>query len=583
MPQYRIERKLKNGWNIRLEMLAYDTNLGDAITALGDVCLLELSEQTAEFDGLPHGLVKPQTLKFKLAWNLIPGAMQTYIENSPDGDKSNLWMLFSDRGTNGATYSLEYCGVEDNVEAVNLEPLDNGTYAYTVELVDMTYHAMKTATGRSIFSGKIGGHWPQEQKVYQFLLRSYEGRNQIHQTVGRIEADTFANIFGHIKTGMATRIKTNYARTTSTSVALFDSTDQTKKLISTAIELYKIDQLNVAPRGLGDAVTENTAYLTTNVYAPVYAGATIGGLYSRSDNYGWGRSDTSIYDVMRDLCETLGVKASYYWQLTTVSGVQKIDTIWIVKRIGNSLTGNLTNELPDVVLSIDDALALPNVIKRGDNISKAEVRYETSNSEDATEIVRIQNGARSSRSMNVEPIIHNIPVFMKDYDDFLGRSETYKQTNQILFADTNKSLVKVHETTKYWYGPAANQWVKISSTASDKPEFQDDESQEKYRIQLAAMQTQTGMAAALCLLHLHVFANNANATAEMEWNYTHSAYVRPQGLCGRHELQDNVADTFTTIKWDTALPTSIVMDWVGGTSKIKYYMLAPTTSKEVTS
>jgi hypothetical protein len=68
--------------------------------------LLELGEQTAEFDSLPYGLVKPQTLNFKLAWSMLPAAVQDYIEDSVDPsapDKCNLWILWSDRGTNGAT------------------------------------------------------------------------------------------------------------------------------------------------------------------------------------------------------------------------------------------------------------------------------------------------------------------------------------------------------------------------------------------------------------------------------------------------------------------------------------------------
>ena len=73
-------------------------------------------------------------------------------------------------------------------------------------------------------------------------------------------------------------------------------------------------------------------------------------------------------------------------------------------------------DVTDAALSIDMALTLPNIVKRGDNVAKAEVRYETSNSEDSTEIVRLKKGARSSRSMNIEPIIHNVPVFLPDYD-----------------------------------------------------------------------------------------------------------------------------------------------------------------------
>lgn len=587
MPHYRIQRTLPNGWNIRLELLPYDTDLGGTITTLGDVCLLELGEQSAEFDGLPYGLVKPQTLKFKLAWDLLPSAVRDYIEDSVDPSntaKCNLWMLYSDRGTSGATYTLEYAGVEDNVEAVNLEPLDEGNYAYSVELVDMLFHAMKTKTGYSVFNGKSGGlPIDGSQFAFQFLLRSLLGRNQFHEAPGKIKADTLSAIVGHIRSEMSTHIKTNYARTASAATDVFDFSSAVTDLFTASIELYTLTNLNTDPRTISTAITATTGYLVTNIYNESWGGTTIGGIYAPGDNYGWGRRDVTIYDILRDLCEAFGVKASYEFVKRTTAGVERITATWYVKRIASSRDYANNVDTADVTLSIDDALSHPSIVKRGDNIAKAEVRYETSNSEDSTEIVRLKNGARSSRSFNVEPIIHNIPVYLRDYDDQWGRREPMKQTNQIYFkASDNNTIVKVHETTKYWYGPKTDQWIKVSSTASNKPEYQDEESQDKYRVQLAAMQGQTSMTAALCVLHLHVFADENNATAELDWNYTKSQFVRPEGLCGRHVLTDDAADKFAQINWNYALPTSITMDWFAGTSKVKYYVLAPVTSKETT-
>lgn len=591
MPHYRIQRQLNNGWNIRLEMLTYDAYLpnpttGSTITSLGDVCLLELGEQTAEFDGLPYGLVKPQTLRFKLAWSLLPSTMQDYIENQVDPTdigRCNLWMLYSDRGSSGATYHLEYAGVEDNVEAVNLEPLDDNTYAYNVELVDMVFHAMKTLAGHTIFTAKTGTLTPPENYAFQFLLRSLRGRNQFHEAPGLIRADTLENIVSHIRTAMNDHIKLKYARSFTTDTDLFDYTAVVDDVFVAALELYTLTNLDTDPRTISTAITATTGYLVTNIHRDSNGGDVIGGLYSVGDNYGWGRRDVTLYDILRDLCETCGVKASYKFDLRTSSSIDRITTTWYVKRIASSRDSANNSDVTDVTLSINNALSLPNIVKRGDNIAKAEVRFETSNSEDSTEIVRLKKGARSSRSMNIEPIIHNIPVYLKGFDDQLGRREPMKQTNQIYFkASDNNSIIKVHETTKYWYGPKADQWVKVSSPASDKPEYQDDVSQEKYRVQLAAMQAQTSMTAALCVLHLHVFADENNATAEIDWNYELSEFVRPQGLCGRHTLTDDVATVFTNINWAYALPVSISMDWVGGTSKVKYYILAPTTSQEIT-
>lgn len=580
MAIYRISRTLPNGWQIRLDLVPYDDNLNGSVTALGDVCLLELGSQTAEFDSLPYGLVKPQTLNFKLAWSMLPSAVQDYIEASVDGNKCNLWVLYTDRGTSGATWTVEYAGVEDNVEAVQLEPLDDGSYGYNVELVDYVYHAMKTLTGNQVFNGKIGAHRPPENEVFQFLLRDLVGRNQKHISPGRVLADTFSTIMGYVRDAMGTHIKTNYARTAASAIGLFDF-NTLDTLIESAIELYTMN-IDSDPRTISTAVSSSTAYLTTNISKDSYGGPTIGGLYSLGDNFAWGRRDVTVYDIIRDLCETLGVKASYIFVASTVTGNNKIAATWYVKRIASSLGYNNNVDTTDATLSLNTSLALPTIIKRGDNIAKAEARYETTHQEDATEIVRLKKGARSSRSMNIEPIIHNVPVYLTDYDDVVGRTEVYKQTNQVLFKIANGSLVKVHETTKFWYGPKANQWVKISSSASDKPEFQDDESQDKYRVQLAAMQAQTSMPAGLCLLHLHAFADENNATCETEWNYVKSTALLPSALCGRHTLTDSVVSIFDTLNWAYALPTSISVDWFASTSKINYYLLAPTTSQELT-
>lgn len=585
MPHYRIQRTLPNGWNIRLEMLPYDTNLGGTVTTLGDVCLLELGDQVAEFDGLPYGMVKPQTLRFQLAWDMLPTAMQTYIETSVDGDKCNLWMLFSDRGTGGATYSLEFAGVEDNVEAVNLEPLDDGSYAYSAQLVDMLFHAMKTKTGYSIFNGKEGLTRQPSSNVFQVRMKNDPARQQFQTAIAGTRADTFYDVIGHIRTGMATHIKTNYARTTSAATDAFDAFRTVEDSITTALELYKISNLNTTPRQIGTAVTSTTAYLLTNAYEPKYNGKTIGGLYSMGDNFGWGRKDVTVYDIMRDICEAFGIKASYEFTFRTTAGVDRITATWFVKRICGSRDDTTnTTDTADVTLSIENALSLPSIVKRGDNIGKAEVRFETTNQDDLSEVVRLKKGARSSRSMNIEPIIHNVPVvLMKDYHKDSGRSDVLKQTNHIMYVDTPNDLIKVHETTKYYYGPKANQWVKVSNAASEEPAaFKPDLSNEPlFQIQMAAMQTQTSMTAALCLLHLHVFADDNNATAEMEWNYTVSEYVRPQGLAGRHNLTDNVANTFTALNWSQALPTSITMNWFEGTTKVKYFLLSQTTQNEV--
>lgn len=608
--QYRISRTLPNGWKIRLDFVPYDVALGatlnNPIAEMDEVVLLELGEQTAEFDAVPYGLCKPQTLKFKLAWSRLPSVVQNALETGYDGNRTNLWLLYSDRGT-GSTYTLEFAGCEDNIESLELEPLDGGDYAYNVELVDICYHAMKTTTGQDVLGGKQGAGTIPNNIPWQFFLEKSRGRNQKHIAYGPVRIDHTRDALVKVLDGLGGKIVDNFSHEGVSSLVQYqgiaDATSTLRDIFVAALELYGCgtNEPDSNPRrtrktpdysvntGTGSdtdrALLATEIYLTTNV--GIGSAENTGGLYSASDNYAWGRKDVAVYDLVRDLCETLGVKASYKFNYVVKTGTEVADRItvtWYVKRIAASRNYANDVDTTDISLDLDTALASPKITKRGDNILKSEVRYETSNQEDKTEIVRITKGARASRSMNVEPIVHNIPVFLKDFDEQQGRYEGFKQTNQLFFkgrgvgARLDGTVVKVHEDTKYWYGPKSTQYISVTSTASNNPEQQKDETQQATGVQLAALQAETSMATALTKLHLKAFSDNDNAIAETEWDYRTSPLVMCEGLAGRHTLTGDVTSTFSALAWDYALPSSISVDWVGGVSKVKYYLFSPTTA-----
>lgn len=611
--QYRISRTLPNGWKIRLDMIPYDVVLGatgNTTVDMGDVCLLELSEQVAEFDDVPYGLVKPQTLKFKLAWSRLPAAVQTYLENSTSaGGRVNTWLLYSDRGTNGATYTLEFAGCEDNIESLELEPIGDGDYSYGVELVDLAYYSMKTTTGYDALATKKGAHRVPNGRPWQMYMDKVSGRNQFHDTYGLLFCDHTRQAMIHVLDALGQKMIDvgMHANPTFgvTYESIGDSTSTARDIFTAAMEVVgtgtwkEIAPLRIPETPNYDYANQGThifdtnrpllsteIYLTTNVYLG-RDNTPVGGLYNHNDIYGWGRKDVSLYDLMRDLCETLGVKASYKFNYVAVAeflGYDQITVTWYIKRIASSRNYANNVDTADVTLDTDTALTAAKITKRGDNILKSEVRYETSNSEDKTEIVRLTKGARASRSMNVEPIVHNIPVFLSTYDETKGRSEGFKQTNHLYFKGrgggeiVDGSIFKVHEDTKYWYGPKSTQYISVSSEASDNPVFQSDDNQPKYMVQLAALQAETSMAAALTKLHLKAFSDNNNAIVEMEWNYTQSPHLMCEALPGRHTLTGDVTTTFATLAWDYALPSSIKIDWLAGKSTVKYYLFNPTTA-----
>ena len=605
--QYRISRTLPNGWHVRLDFIPYDCALnaaGNTTVELDAVSLLELGEQKSEFDAVPYGLCKPQTLKLKLAWSRLPQAMRDFIEAASSAAPStttalqNVFILYSDRGTNGTTWSVEFAGCEDNVEALELEPLGDGQYAYSIELVDMAYFSMKTMMGdNSILSASKKGELQVPNKTpWQMYLNALAGRNEAGDTTDLdLYASTVYNVMDYIagKLGASAVQLTNSGLPFYDFPGLFDVTNTLRNIFSAALELYGCTTDGVvvsgkARRKTTPALTTSQMYLTTNIIERT-GGTTIGGIYARGDNYAWQRPDVSLYDIMRDLCETLGVKASYRFSIipngtVTNQSADAIGITWDIKRIGSSRDYANNVDTADVTIDTDRAITQAKITKRGENILKSEVRFETSNSEDKTEIVRVANGARASRSMNVEPIVHNIPVFLKEYDERRGRWEPFKQTNLIYFqgdgsnGSPDGSIMKVHEDTLYWYGPGATHYVSVSSPASNNPYQNTDENQQFYMVQLASLQAQTSMAAALTKLHLKCFSDADNALVEIEYPMSISPYVLPSALAGRHVLTGAGPSTFTTLAWSRALPVSIAVDWMAGTSKMTYYLMKPTTA-----
>lgn len=613
--QFRFSRTLPNGWRIRLDILPTGNSLNNPANTIVEedaVSIMELGSQKNEFDSVPYGLSKPQTLKIKLAWSRLSSDLQSAITDQPsDFDSRNIFLLYSDRGTNGATYSLEFAGCEDNIEAFELEPLGDNQYAYSIELADLAYMAMKTAkqwlrapASQDLAGLTDGGKFQNvpNNTPWQVYLTATRGRNQAGDLGGLgLYVINTQDAMTLVAKSMAVRMR-SATRSDSSIFAdknipgLFDRGNTLRNMFTAALELYGCTTDGISSGGkLRRKITPALASTALFLVGKIIKAITndniqiLGGLFSGSDNYAWDSNDNSAYDVIRDLCETLGVKASYRFEL--VPGNTYPDTpydsvgvIWDVKRIASSRDYANNLNTPDDAIAIGKALSDPKITVRGDNILKSEVRYETSRQEDKTEIVRISQGARASRSMNVEPIVHNIPVFYPEWDERRGRYGPFQQTNHIFFkgdgagGSPDGSVMKVHEDTLFWYGPGATQYVSVTSNASDNPFEQTDDTQQRTSVQLASMQAETSMAAALTKLHLKAFSDEQNALVEIEWPLTASAYVLPGGLAGRHQLTGGPASTFTYLAWSWALPVSIDVDWMAGTSKMKYYLLKPTTA-----
>jgi hypothetical protein len=230
-------------------------------------------------------------------------------------------------------------------------------------------------------------------------------------------------------------------------------------------------------------------------------------------------------------------------------------------------------------------LTYSSITKRGDNILKAEVRYETESDRDATDIVKVQRGARASRSMNIEPLLHNMPVHIQDNnpDDRWPKFKApIKQTNQLYvrgsyYGGSPSNFIKVHEKTKIRY--SSSQFVEVDPDGLKNPvpatDFKtNSQTQSTYFLQINDCQVNGCITAALCNLLLTVFSNENNAIVEVEWPLSISNKVMTDYIAGKFQLTNEAAGKFGNISWDKAMPVSISVDLISAKATHRYYMVS---------
>lgn len=607
MAHYRISRTLPNKWRMRLDMISYDGAFGDTITELDSVVLLELGQLTSEFDSLPYGLQNPQTLSFNLIWDRLPGAMQGYLEEgeiadaNPAGYKRNTWYLWTDRGTNGATWTLEYVGCEDNIEALELSPLENGEFSYNVELVDVAYYWLKTLPTYAAFGTTALGLMgvtltPSDRNAWQVKLLGtglYE-REQVFEFWSIQTQGKFVRVYDVLRILNYYSFHFSDALTHCSAYDGFDYGTNIPSIMNHAVDWYRPDSITSLPR---NAASTPLALTDLNMVATITrdaGGDPIGGMLAPQDKYGFVNPNEAPYDILRQLCEQCGVRVGYRFAYSGTGAGTQIRVIFDVKTVTQARGYTKAQSNPDATLSLTKALTYSSITKRGDNILKAEVRYETSSDKDATDIVKIQRGARASRSMNCVLRLHNLPVDVMDSnpDNTWPRFKApIRQTNQLYLngsvygsSSTNR-FIKIHEKTKITWGADATEYVVVDPDGLKNPvkatDFKTNSTtQATYYLQINDAQVNGCISAALCELLLTIFSNENNAIVEVEWPLNVKDSTGATGkvmhdyLAGKLSLTDQAASKFTQIDWTRAMPTSISIDFVNGKATHRYYMVS---------
>jgi hypothetical protein len=577
-----------NGWNYRLDFLPYDATLSDSVTTLDAGIVLEVGTMEMAFDELPIGLMDAPTLSVTLNWSLLPSAVKTYLMNKTSGNDRSVFLFWTDRGTSGGTYTLEFCGTQANEESADYEPVSAEDLAFeqytvTYELIDCLHHIMSSRNG-SIFDGSLypAGDLTKHQLYVDYLMAIIQNSHYDvcpNAAASYFQMSSWAHCMDRMRTSLSSVFNGDYARTTNaTEISDSDAVDRTNEwdtLIKTGAVFFERPQSSAT---VGSQLDENTAMLVTHIYAS--DGTVVGGLWDNSDEYGWYNA-TAIIDLVRDFCETFCVKATYYPEYVTDAGGDYIRYTWNIAAVGDS-TDAFTS--PATVL-LTRASEIGTISEGSTTIQKAETRWDLNSARynyDITEYVAIDNRSRSTRSYNFEPVVHNLPGYKPTVRRTQGlRDSGLYQTNRISFLE-NGYAVKAHEQTTVNLSNLSG--ITISSSFSEyRPSFStsvsDDEPLADSAVDNAAFVAwlntaqQAASPATVAEAIQTAFGSQFQTTIEVTYPLSYSSNVQPHRFGYVHSLSGGPQAVFTHLPWSRACITGMSVDWTAGTNTITYVLL----------
>ena len=597
MARYRYTWKNDtNGWNYRIDILPYDDDLSDSITTLDAGTVISIGTLEQSFDELPIGLMDSPTFDVTLNFSRLPSALQTYLRGrftpSASGDKPNTWLFWSDRGTAGGSYLLEFCGVQDNIESVEYTPNDSGEYEATYELVDALHWAMSHTSGEDVF-GIVAVPTPQSATRYTnyYDVMRFNGvagpllTSGLWGTVGVKRADitryactsSFAYVMQQLYEGLTAKLSATLARTTNVgTIATLTAADlglDLQTMIEKGVRFYSTDF--TGERAKSTVLDSTTALLTTHVYID---GEVLGGICSSHDSYGWAQA-TAIIDIVKDLCETLGVKASYYPSYVASGSGDYIAYTWNISSPGD-YDGDAT-ATPTILLTRGTDYV--SIVEGGATIGKVEVRYDLHSAkydQDITEYEATDSRSRSTRSWNTEPILHNIPSYKPMQSAYDGAREDGLYQTNLIWHNTNGALEKAHEECRMtisnnmaiYYDTTFAEALPTDLPHDVSRQLSDDPT--KQALVSGWLNTAQRQCSPVALAEgvLQMFKPATQTTIEVTYPLTYSANVLPSKFGTKHSLSGGPVDVFTHLPWAHAMIVGMSTDWTAGTNTISYVL-----------
>lgn len=590
------------GWNYRLDIVPYLANLSSAVIPLSgaEANAIEVGAIEASFDKLPYGLQSPTQMTLQLVYSNLPEPLRvslqlkmvngTYTVGSftSTGVMKNTFMLFSDRGTNKGTWTLEFAGTPAKINSMKYKK-EAGAYVTTVELVDTLYDAMVSLPMSAIESNDWAGNY--HTVLYDVGFPSVARSDAYH--TARVEdtgwstgffVESFADVMTKIRANITEQLVRQTCRTVnSTANALVNAADSfgfMPNFIGNCAEFYQC--ADAYPRTTGTPLTKNTAKLVTRVIERD-TGDTVGGMVSSRDEVSWARYETA-WDWYKDLCETFAAKVTYKPKYNDPFGDPYISYSFVVQPIKQQY------QTTKLAMSVDRVLEHPEITETEDAVAKAEVRTQIFSEGNVTEWIVNAGVNRADQQFTLQNYLHNLPVTV-DNQLYSGGGDSTRadfrsiglfQTNRIVY-ESNGQCFLSHPTVKlYTTSATGTTYAAIDPNSSQdlgtlppNPVYSDISLQE-YNLWVNAVQSYGGLPFAIARYVTSVLGKDNLATFEAEFRITDY----PDILMGTDSL-GNVADLSTSsiaadldhLGWANAIITAIDCDTQAGTTTIKFTLV----------
>ena len=594
---YRKEWQATQGtkWNYRLDIMPYFANLSSTVIPLSgaEANAIEIGAIEASFDKLPYGLQSPAQMSVQLVLSNLPEPLRVSLQlkqaTAVGGTIKNTFMLFSDRGTNGGTWTLEFVGTPSKINSMKYKR-EAGAYVTTVELVDALYDAMVSMPMSDIEANAWAGNY--HTVLYDVGFPSVARSDAYH--TARVEdtgwstgffVESFADVMTKIRTNITTELVRQTCRTMNTSAnALINASDTFGNMpdfIGSCAEFYSC--ADAYPRTTGTALTKSTAKLVTRVIEKD-TGDAVGGMVSSRDEVSWARYETA-WDWYKDLCETFAAKVTFKPSYQTGGGSPYITYGFVVKPIKQPYQA-----LP-IPVTLDKALEQPEITETEDAVAKAEVRTDMFSDNNVKEWVVNAGVNRADQQFTLQNYLHNLPVTLDTLVQYSGGGDPTRsdfksiglfQTNRIVY-EAGGQCFTAHPTVKlYTTAASGTTYAAIDPNTSQdlgtlppNPVYSNIALQE-YNLWVNAVQSYGGLPFAIAQYVTSVLGKDNIASFEAEFRIEDY----PTLLMGTDGL-GNVADLSTSttatdlshLTWNTAVVTSLECDTQAGTTTVRFTLV----------